>query len=362
MSATVHPDPRADVVRVSTPQELLAFIPHALGFHPTDSAVLVSIRAQRGRLGLVARVDRVDVTGPHGSELADQLADHVNADGAAQVALVVYTDGADAATAEDEDVAHLLAVLASAPEMPPVLDAWVVGPDWYRCLTCEDQECCPRQGRPRSELDSTEVAAAFVMAGSAPAPDRSRLAPGRDEDKRRLASFARAVSAERRRVGAGERSDLDRVHRAHGVLIGRLRATPPELARLGVTVSEVLTRDALIAWLVRPGYERVDRQWVDEVFEYAYSTRARPPDHSDLERATRTMVSAVRLARGEIRADLLAVLAWLRWWGGDGAGASVAGSEAVRLLPGQRLAGLVLQALERGLPPSWVRACGQLPA
>ena len=47
-------------IRATEPRELLALIPFQLGFHPTESVVLVSLRPPRRRVGMMARADVVD--------------------------------------------------------------------------------------------------------------------------------------------------------------------------------------------------------------------------------------------------------------------------------------------------------------
>ncbi|WP_369056605.1 DUF4192 family protein, partial [Kineococcus terrestris] len=61
-SAPALPPPGGDVLRLRGPADLLAALPHLLGFHPRDSAVAVELLAPAGpgageRLGRVARVE-----------------------------------------------------------------------------------------------------------------------------------------------------------------------------------------------------------------------------------------------------------------------------------------------------------------
>src|SRR5690606_12694372 len=80
-------------IRVGDPRELLAYLPYRLGFHPRRSVVVVSVRAARGRVGLVARVDLDDLADPErGATVASGLANHVWRDGAERAVVVVYDD------------------------------------------------------------------------------------------------------------------------------------------------------------------------------------------------------------------------------------------------------------------------------
>lgn len=347
-----------DVLKISDPSELLAYVPHALGFQPEDSVVLMSIRAPRGRVGLVARVDLPDLHSERGEEVLERLGAHLYRDGAAAVAAVIYSPrGKEAAELEEEkrSARRILDLVECCADMPPLLDAWLVGSNRYLCLTCDCEECCPEQGRPLDELESTSVAAAFVMAGSAPAPDRASLAPGLEANPRARAAFARALTAERARVEAGEVGPRDRVCRAVAVLTGERTASRPALARVAALVADKLLRDAVIAQLIDADCLSIERNDLDAVFSRAYSEQATAPDRARVDRAVETLARAIRLASGQDRANLLGMRAWLCWWSGDGAAAAVNAEEASDLDPSQRLAILVLRAVEGGLAPGWAR-------
>src|ERR687893_1342327 len=56
-------------VRLTDPSELIAAVPHLLGFHPRDSLVVISLDGRR--LGMTLRADLVDPE--HRELLAEQL-------------------------------------------------------------------------------------------------------------------------------------------------------------------------------------------------------------------------------------------------------------------------------------------------
>lgn len=348
------------VLRVSDPRELLAYVPHAIGFRPRRSVVLVSIRAPRGRLGLIVRVDSADVSGPSGAEVLAELGRHLLTDGAERTLAVVYVDAPDPAAARTPALARLVGRIEACDVLPPIEDVWLVGPDWYACESCRDRSCCPPEGAPLTELEETSVAAAFVLAGSAPAADRSELAPGEERAPGPRASFTRALRAAAR-VRAEHGPDPERLTGCLDVLTGRVPASPSELGRLGEAVGHRIERDSLIAALVEPMVPTLDRAAVDEAFARVYGPEAPAPRSEVTESSRRVLVLAVRLARGRVRADLLAMLAWLCWWCGEGAAAGIAAQEAVGLVPDHSLAGLVLRAVAGGIPPGWARHQGPGP-
>ena len=83
-----------EAVRVSGRDGLLSTVPTMLGFHPTDSVVIVGLQAPRGRVVLTARVDTADYVANPG-DMADQIAGAMSRNGADAVAVVIYGDVPD---------------------------------------------------------------------------------------------------------------------------------------------------------------------------------------------------------------------------------------------------------------------------
>src|SRR6478735_3242208 len=97
MDPATQPD-RADdqpySVRLSDPGDLVAGIPHLLGFHPANSVVVISLTGLTGRrLGLTMRAD-IPAPG-HDRALAQQLATRVRTDSPDAVVLAVFSDAAN---------------------------------------------------------------------------------------------------------------------------------------------------------------------------------------------------------------------------------------------------------------------------
>jgi hypothetical protein len=85
------PDP--GVVRLSSPADLVGVLPWRLGFHPTESLVVVCLEGPRRRDRLVMRVDLAEPR--HDAAMADDLATRVRHIGASAALLAVYTDSPD---------------------------------------------------------------------------------------------------------------------------------------------------------------------------------------------------------------------------------------------------------------------------
>ncbi|MEV0890062.1 DUF4192 domain-containing protein [Promicromonospora sp. NPDC050262] len=198
-AARVVPNER--VVRVSGPEDLLAYVPYRLGFEPVESAVVVSLTGPRQRVGLVARVDLTDLRlrrpgdpdGPDGGATARWLADHVVADGADRAVVVLYT--ATDATAPS-GAARLAADLLRArlDRRLPGTEVWLVTPTGFRALDCADPRCCPAEGRPLSALQGTRVAAHMVLEG--------RTVAGTREERYTLRAAPEAARTQARRAAA----------------------------------------------------------------------------------------------------------------------------------------------------------------
>ncbi len=169
-------------IRTREPRELLALVPFQLGFHPSDSAVVLSVRAARSRIGLVARVDLADLADRRaGPQLARALVGHLVADGARRAVVVLYTDAdlqGDGAAGPRRRAAGLVALdhLQDAAEQAlGALDPWVVGPHGYYALGCTDRACCPAGGRPLTDLQGTRIGAQMVLEGLQVAGSRDDL-------------------------------------------------------------------------------------------------------------------------------------------------------------------------------------------
>lgn len=386
-------------IRVREPRELIALIPHQLGFQPDESAVVVSLREPRGRVGLVARVDLDDLSDVScGPQLARTLVTHLVHDGAAHAVLVIYTaddgavgPGAAAAEGGGQDrrppalafrsprtraAARHLAV-AAEPYLGDVA-TWVVGPNGYGGLDCTSPECCPPGGRPLAELESTATGAHMVLAGSAVAARRADLAQiqAAAADARRRAAAARALAERRRSAADAGDAEAARRWREDAMVLwrieidagrdGRTGEHPPRLGRIEAALADTRVRDAILVSLV-PGTgdlaERTLRSTDGGLDQEVSRAIARIVDPSggleppeECATVYRAALEAV-VAHGRRRTEAPAVtlLAILAWWRADGARAAVLVERALAADPGYRLALLVQKAIDAGLSPGWVR-------
>jgi len=366
------------VLRLGEPRELLALVPHLLGFRPRDSAVAVSLCGPRGRVGLVARVDLADLGDPvHGPQVARSLATHLARDGARRAVLVVYSD--DAGGGRSDLVPAAAAHVEEAFDVPfGGVEVVVVGDDTYRCLRC-DPVCCPPGGRPLSDLTSTRAGAEMVLAGSVVAPSRDalgRVPPAPVAVRRAVARVRRRHAEARARALAGGPAALA-LWRSEALAAWRALVGPSSgdgaarvtraalLGRVEAGLADRRVRDAMLVASI-PGAgtlpERAlahagpaeDAELRAAIGRLVDPAAGEPPDDAvrDVQRALEDVVAHGRRGGQAPASTLLAILAW---WQGDGARAAVLLDRASQDDPGYRLAHLLRSALDAGLAPGWAR-------
>lgn len=309
--------------------DLIAAVPYLLGFHPSQSIVVVAFR--RKRLVFIARVDLPPAGASSESLLA--TAEHLTS--------IVVGQEVDAATVlgygPADTVTPAAATTAAALDAAglPVLDAIRVHEGRYWSYTCDNPRCCPMEGTPYDPT-TTAIAAAATYAGHVALPDRAALArrvapvegPAREAMRcateranRRLTallggmSFRRGDQALLQAGRVAVRAAFER-HRAGGHL------TDDEVAWLTVLLEHVPVRDD--AW-ARIGPE--DWQvalWTD----------------------------VLRRAEPHLAAAPACLLAFAAWRNGQGALASVAIDRARCAVPDYSMALLMEQVLQYGVSPA----------
>lgn len=327
--------PSTCTVRLRGPDELIAAVPHLLGFHPADSLVLVALTA--GRIGLTLRVDLLP--GAQADLLAAQLVEPVCRQRSSGVVLVVFGGGGPDAPSSPGAAAVEALTIALAGRGIPVLHAvWARasarGAPW-RCY--EEPGCGGTLPDPAiSPLGAATVAAGLVTFGD------------RDELARLLAPDPPEVLAPRRaaldRVARAGRpgGDAKRTRRALHTVQDWVRAADrgelvlddAAVVRLAGALADRWVRDACLPLCVGGTAEAAGRLWLA-------LTRGTP----DPERAE--------------PACLLAITSYLR---GEGALAGMALEAALLADPGHRLAALLQTALAAGIPPSRMREVARAAA
>jgi len=300
------------VVVVQTPDELLAAVPHMLGFNPEESIVVVPV--SRGLP--MARIDL-----PRTAEDRDEVTRNLRgpygryARPGAMVALVCATeDRRDAELASQ----HLAAGLEKAGVGTQVR-LWATDERWV--------ELNSGKARNRTHDTSTRIAAESVIAGIArPAATRASLAESLVGDRDPLAAVVPAArEAAQRSTPIAERNwAIGRLEQFHA---DGNRLSDPDAARLLVAIESTGARDALWEDMNRDNATAHTAIWTD----------------------------LTRRAPDEVRTPAASLLAFSSWLGGDGAKAWCA-LDQIPDGPPYPMAALIATVLqEGGHPDLWER-------
>ncbi|PKV88416.1 DUF4192 domain-containing protein [Streptomyces sp. TLI_146] len=351
-----------------SPAELADALPYLMGFHPTDSIVMVALHGRRGRFGgrLRLGIPRAPGEWPH---VAEQLAECLMAGserrGPRPDGIIVFLcqdpePGSDMTSSQVMErlrpLAQLLRTACGALDVP-VLEALCISDGRYWSYCCPDARCCPPEGNVLAMAGTSVLAAAATFAGlqvrGSLREMEARLAPWRRpaaaDQERVLAAAEEALvprildEEERLRVG---RETLDLA----GRVMRRLSGAPPATGR---TDADALD-DALIAHdeaaaLVLGLQDRTTRDRAAEWME--------GPDAAPAQRLWRALARRCVGRYGEHAAAPLTLAGWVAWSTGDEPAARVALGLALRADPEYQFAQLLHQACNRGLDPEALRRC-----
>ena len=318
--------PTAGSIRLSDPSELIAAVPHLLGFHPHDSVVVLTLHGRN--LGLTLRADLVapDLA----PRLAEQLLLPIARAQPTGVALVVVGGAAGA----DDDLPHralvhaLSEVLAGAG-LAVMLAAWTTETKAGASWRCYDDAV--RTGTVADPATSP-LAAATVAAGAVTFASREEMTELLTADDpvalQRRAALLDVADAEHpmsARLVKQRIAQLRQLHQA--AVAGDVVLSDRLLAEVAAALCDHRVRDACLPWCLGSGAVAAERLWLALVRATPAPERAEP-------------------------AALLALTAYLR---GDGALAGVALDTAQQACPHHSLSGLLRAALDGGLPPDLLR-------
>ncbi|WP_351229324.1 DUF4192 domain-containing protein [Streptomyces sp. NPDC002133] len=348
------------------PAELADALPYLMGFHPTDSVVMVALHGPRGRFGGRLRVG-IPATQrewlPVAEQLAECLVEAGERRGARPDGIVVFLcqDPVEGETGRVvmerlRPLAQWLRTACGSLDVP-VYEALCISDGRFWSYCCPDSRCCPAEGTAMAMQGTSVMAAAAAYAGI---QVRGSL---RDMESRLEARMSLSLEQERalddtasalvpRILDQGSR---EQVGEETLRLARRLMKRLGEKATLGVgwpeadsTDDRLLshdeaaavilglqdrdTRDRAAAWMEGPEADRALRLW------RALSRRC------------------VR-RYAEYAAAPLALAGWVSWSTGDEPAARVALSLALRADPEYVFARLLHQACNDGLDPESLRRC-----
>jgi uncharacterized protein DUF4192 len=326
---------QSPAVNLDQPGDLLAAIPHVLGFHPVDSLVVVGLHgAGSTTLGLLLRVDLPPPVRP--AQLAGHLVRPL-ADQRAIGAALVVVGGHSYAPGEELPHRALVAACESIfaeSGIPIVRQLWTpdtAGGARWRCY--ENADCAGIVPDPGSTALAAASAAAGLVTYNRREDLTARLAPVTDDLLARRADLLAAASRDTEPGGGGaeSRERLRLIDTAVDRAVeGSFPETDEEFAALAHALGDHRVRDACLAPGDAVRAEAAERLWTELVRGTPAPERAEP-------------------------ACLLAFAAYLR---GDGVQAGIALEQAEAAHPDHRLADLLRSALWTGLPPERMQKAG----
>ncbi|MEU5159911.1 DUF4192 domain-containing protein [Streptomyces sp. NPDC020875] len=347
------------------PAELADSLPYLLGYHPSDSVVLVALHGPNGRFGGRVKLGIPGSPGEWGGtarQLAECLIEGSRRRDACPDGIVLFlcrepgTDQDGRAVMERlRPFAQELRTACGALDVP-VYEALCIsgGRLWSYC--CPDERCCPPDGAVLVPPGTSVLAAAAAYAGvrlrGTQQEMEARLAPLPEPwagPQCRALDDAAVELVERVVVGgmAARRLGDDTIALA-GMLMDRLAGapsggspaaadaaddrliSPDEAAFVILGLQDRETRDRAAAWMEGPEAEPAARLW------RALARRCVPP-------------------YDEYAAAPLALAGWVAWAGGDEPAARIALGAALRKDADYVFAVLLHQACNEAVDPEPVR-------
>lgn len=320
------------VVRVGCPGDLIAALPHLLGFVPVESVIVMALHPPRHRIGLTLRADLDSER--YDEQVARLLARRIDHERPAAAAVIVVTDSGD--DVGDLPRRGLVDRLAAAIRVP-VRDALLSRHGRWWSYLCADGTCCPPEGSPvdPTSAAATALAAAHALHGRGVLPDREAVL-------RSVAPVAGVLAASMRQAvdrmspvvaGLPSAERLDRTLGLVGDLLvryddPRLHVGEDDAAFLLLSCHDVRVRDAVLG---------------------------RGSGGSPDETLLRLVGDVARRAMPPIDAPICTMWAWLAYVDGDGVLATAAVERALASDPAYSLARLLCSAIEAQLHPDTLR-------
>lgn len=139
---------------VTTPNDLLAAVPFLIGYQPSDSIVLISLKDES--INMAIRIDFPEsIEKREASALIEKLR---GSDGALLVSYIPDS-------CHDTESVLLPLIEALEEEAIPLRESIIIVGNRWRSLMCNDPDCCPIEGSPLPELSGSRVAVEEIAQG-----------------------------------------------------------------------------------------------------------------------------------------------------------------------------------------------------
>lgn len=141
---------------VKTPHDLIAAVPFLIGYHPSNSLVLISVKADA--LEMAMRID-FPINPP--TETYQLLATHLKRENGEAALLIAYEPEG---VTSGEEVLQNAAQAISDSEIP-IREMMLIRAGKWRSLLCSDAKCCPPEGNLIEDFQSSRITAEQVANG-----------------------------------------------------------------------------------------------------------------------------------------------------------------------------------------------------
>lgn len=307
---------------LTSAHDLITAVPFLIGFHPTDSIVLISVKA--GAIGVAMRID---LPATINSDEIDLLAHHFIRDEAEAALLVAYMP----AGRNDGDSLLISLGAGLIRNGIEIHESLLISGGRYRSIICRDANCCPPAGKALPAIEDSAIAAEHVVAGiPMPYGDISELIDSIAADPISLTKgWSAAVSNFKIDEDSPEVSALrrDGVESMELLLdefrIGRGPTDEMLVARVIGRMSDVQVRDYAMGVHQEDTYDLYFAMWRE----------------------------LLRLAPISLVAPIACIVAAMAYENGDGALAQRALDRAIADDPSYPLAALLRRVFNAGWPP-----------
>lgn len=143
---------------LTSPHDLLAAVPFLIGYHPTNSLIIVSLKDDA--IGMAMRVDYPCLE-PNNENPYDSLVFHLLREGAEGALVVAYVPDD---RSDGEEVLRDIE-LAMRHANIPLRESLLIAHGRWRSVLCTDSDCCPAEGRVLPEISMSRVAVEQVAQG-----------------------------------------------------------------------------------------------------------------------------------------------------------------------------------------------------
>ncbi|MFF7729146.1 DUF4192 domain-containing protein [Streptomyces sp. NPDC008001] len=355
-------------VTLRSPAELADALPYLLGFHPTDSVVLVALHGDRGRFGGRLRLG-IPRSGEEWPEVCDQLAETLLTGSSKRgnrpdgVVIFFCQDPDTAAGQTPQQVMERLRPFAQSLRRAcgrldmPVHEALCISDGRFWSYCCPDPRCCPPEGTPLSLPGTSVMAAAATYAGIEvrgtlrEMEDRyTPLTGDRAVEQRKALDTAAFTMVPRILGGDGCEPVRQETLALARTLVDRFHAAPPPPGRPAADAcDDSLLTDEEAATVIVGLQDRVARDRAAEWME--------GPQAAAVLRVWRALARRCVPPYAEYAAAPVTLAGWVAWAADDQPEARVALSRALAADPEYVFAQLLYRACNEGLDPEPLRQC-----